>query len=80
MFKTDIKRHKIFKKIQEYSAMLQVKQIASIVHHEEKKYSVRVGSLIFHSLGQLLQHQVCNSMLLCSKTVIFSNFDGLYFT
>ena len=36
----------------------EVKQIASIVHHEEKKFSVRVGSLIFHSIGQLLQHQI----------------------
>ena len=34
------------------------KQVASIAHHEDKKFTVRVGALVFHHIGQLLPHQI----------------------
>lgn len=34
------------------------RQVASIIHMEEKKYLVRVGSVIIQNIGQLLPHQI----------------------
>ncbi|KAF6086111.1 lysine methyltransferase 2C [Phyllostomus discolor] len=36
----------------------EVRQIASIVQRGEREHTFRVGSLIFHALGQLLPHQM----------------------
>ncbi|XP_043922826.1 histone-lysine N-methyltransferase 2C [Protopterus annectens] len=36
----------------------EVRQIASIVQRGERDHTFRVGSLIFHSIGQLLPHQM----------------------
>ncbi len=32
--------------------------VCSIVHQDEKKYIVRIGSLVIHNIGQLLPHQL----------------------
>lgn len=34
------------------------KQVASMIHQEEGHNSLRIGSLILHSIGQLLPHQI----------------------
>lgn len=34
------------------------RQVASIAHHEDKKFTVRVGAIVFHHIGQLLPHQI----------------------
>ena len=33
------------------------RQVASVMHHEEKRHVLRIGSLILQSIGQLLPHQ-----------------------
>lgn len=34
------------------------KQVASMVHEEDSRFTLRIGSLILHSVGQLLPHQI----------------------
>ncbi|XP_025084476.1 histone-lysine N-methyltransferase 2C-like isoform X2 [Pomacea canaliculata] len=34
------------------------RQVASMIHQEEGHHSLRIGSLILHSIGQLLPHQI----------------------
>jgi histone-lysine N-methyltransferase MLL3 len=34
------------------------RQVAAVIHQEEKKFHVRIGSLIVKHVGQLLPHQI----------------------
>jgi len=36
----------------------EVRQVANVIQGDDTKYAVRVGSLIFHSIGQLLPQQI----------------------
>lgn len=36
------------------------RQVAAVMHHSDNKYLLRVGSLIFLSVDQLLPHQLQN--------------------
>lgn len=36
------------------------KQVASVMHHTEQNHLLRVGTLTFHNVGQLLPHQLAN--------------------
>ena len=34
------------------------RQVATVIHQDEKRFVVRVGSLVIHNIGQLLPHQI----------------------
>ncbi|XP_075232135.1 uncharacterized protein LOC142330615 [Lycorma delicatula] len=36
------------------------RQVASVMHHTEQNHLLRVGTLTFHNVGQLLPHQLAN--------------------
>ena len=46
------------------------RQVATVIHQDEKKFVVRVGSLVIQNIGQLLPHQI--------QTGRFHNHDYIY--
>lgn len=52
----ELKSLVVFRRV--YVCREEGKQVASMVHEEDSRYTLRIGSLILHSVGQLLPHQI----------------------
>uniref|UniRef100_A0A0L8H9Q3 Histone-lysine N-methyltransferase n=1 Tax=Octopus bimaculoides TaxID=37653 RepID=A0A0L8H9Q3_OCTBM len=52
----ELKSLVVFRRV--YVCREEGKQVASMVHEEDSRFTLRIGSLILHSVGQLLPHQI----------------------